>query len=140
MADKTPEIVVETVAEVVSVTQQKISVAFLDDERLIQLCYDSHYGDLQFISFPAAKAKAICAAIMEMAALAEKPDPSDPGMPAASYFVDGEWRPCFHCRKHHIPGTPCIDPLRATRKPGDPQTLTHGIQAVKRWAREHGNG
>lgn len=140
MADKAPEIVVETVAEVISVPREKIEVVLHADEKRIQLCYDSHYGDLQFIGFPVARAKALCAAIMQMAALAEKPDPADPGMPAASYFVDGEWRPCFHCRKHHIPGVPCVDPLKATRKPGDPQTLTHGIQAVKRWAREHGNG
>jgi hypothetical protein len=136
MADKAPEIVVETVAEVEAVHRQKIEVIFHADEQLIQLCYDSHYGELQFISFPAAKAGEICAAIMSMSELATRPKPAASGFPTGSFFVGNAWQVCMHCRKHHIPGTSCVDP----RKPGDPQSLTHGIQAVKRWAKDHGNG
>ncbi len=38
---------------------------------------------------------------------------------------------CAVCLKHHVPGSPCKD----TRKPGDFQSETHGIQAVKRFYR-----
>lgn len=39
---------------------------------------------------------------------------------------------CEECDKYHLPDTPCKD----TRKPGDPQSETHGIQAVKRYVTE----
>jgi hypothetical protein len=66
MADEPNKIEVEVVAEVRAVDREVVDVVYHDDQRLISL-YGDRYGDLQTISFPADKARAVCDAILQLA-------------------------------------------------------------------------
>lgn len=56
------EVTIETVAEVVSVARETISVVFHADERTVQLLADQRY-DIHSITFPVSKAPDLIAAL-----------------------------------------------------------------------------
>lgn len=58
------EIEIETVAEVVSVAREAVTIYYFDDQRIINLmAHGNAWRDIQSISFPVEKAPEIIAAI-----------------------------------------------------------------------------
>lgn len=76
-AESKHKVEIETVAEVTAVERQAVGIAYLEDERVIQLSYSPPFGgELQFISFPLAASRNIIAALTAIAD-AEGAPPAD---------------------------------------------------------------
>jgi len=59
------EVQIETVAEVMAVTRETVTVLFHDEDRTVQLLADQRY-DIHSISFPLSKASAIIGALQRI--------------------------------------------------------------------------
>jgi len=62
MADR-HEVEIETVAEVMAVDRETLTILFHDDERLVHLMSSPRWRDLQSITFPLAATRKVIAAL-----------------------------------------------------------------------------
>lgn len=61
------EFEIETVAQVDAVARETVLVSFYEGDAVVQIMGAKPYGELQFISFPVAKAREIAATLIGIA-------------------------------------------------------------------------